>query len=162
MINQKVEDAMNEQIKHELYSSYLYLAMSAFFESQNLPGCAKWMRKQSGEENEHAMKIFDFVHDRGGKVVLKAIEQPPSDFGSPLNAFEMALKHEKFISEKINDLYRLAVAENDYPAQVMLHWFIDEQVEEEKSAGDIIEQFKLAGDSGAALLMMDARLGERE
>ena len=162
MLSDKLQSALNEQIKHELYSAYLYLAMSAHFESKSLPGFAKWMRKQFEEEMEHAMKIYDFIHDCGGTVKLQAIEQPPAEFGTPLEAFQQALEHEKFITDRINELYKLALSENDYPTQIMLQWFIEEQVEEEKTASDIVEQLKLTENHGPAILMMDHRLGKRE
>ncbi len=162
MLNHKLQTALNEQIKNELYSAYIYLSMSAYFESVNLPGFANWMRKQSQEEVNHAMKIFDFIHERGGRVELQAIDQPPVSFESPLKVFEMALEHEKKVTAMIHDLYKLAEEEKDYPTQVMLHWFIDEQVEEEKSASDVVEQLKRIGDDGVGLLLLDQKLGDRE
>ena len=162
MLNHKLQTALNEQIKNELYSAYIYLSMSAYFESINLPGFANWMRKQSQEEVNHAMKIFDFIHERGGRVELQAIDQPPVSFESPLKVFEMALEHEKKVTAMIHDLYKLAEEEKDYPTQVMLHWFIDEQVEEEKSASDVVEQLKRIGDDGVGLLLLDQKLGDRE
>ncbi len=162
MLSDKLQAALNEQIKNEFYSAYLYLAMSAYFESKSLPGFAKWMRKQAEEEMEHAMKIYDFIHDCGGTVQLQAIDQPPTEFGTPQQAFEQALEHEKFITGRINELYKLAQQENDYPTQVMLQWFIEEQVEEEKTASEIVEQLKLTANHGPAILMMDHRLGKRE
>jgi ferritin len=162
MLSKVVEDAINEQIKNELYSAYLYLAMSAHFEVANLPGSAHWMRLQSQEEVEHAMKFFDYVNERGGRVVLQAINQPPAEFKSPLDIFQQALEHEQKVTGMINNLYALAVKENDYPTQVMLQWFIEEQVEEEKSAGDVVEQLKMIGDHIPSLLMLDRQLGARE
>ncbi len=160
MLNKNVQDVINEQIKNELYSSYLYLAMSAYFEAQNLPGCAHWMRMQSNEEVAHAMKFFDFIFDRGGRVTLKAIDQPAFEWKSPLAAFEQAYEHEQKVTSMINNIYAVATKENDYPTQVMLHWFIDEQVEEEKNASTIVEQLKMIGDHTNGLLMLDHRLGE--
>jgi ferritin len=162
MISKIMQDAINEQIKHEFYSSYLYLAMSAYFETLNLPGFAQWMRAQSGEEREHAMRLFDFINDRDGSVELQALDQPPSEFKAPLDAFQQALDHERKISELIHQLYALAVKEKDYPAQVHLQWFVNEQVEEEKNATQIVEQLKLAGNDSAALLMLDSSLGARK
>ncbi len=162
MLNHKLQTALNEQIKNELYSAYIYLSMSAYFESINLPGFANWMRKQSQEEVNHAMKIFDFIHERGGRVELQAIDQPPVSFESPLKVFEMALEHEKKVTAMIHDLYKLAEEEKDYSTQVMLHWFIEEQVEEEKSASDVVEQLKRIGDDGVGLLLLDQKLGDRE
>jgi ferritin len=161
MLSKKVQDAINEQIKDELYSGYLYLAMSAYFEAQNLPGFAHWMRMQAEEEQEHALKFFDFLNDRGGRVVLQAIDQPPAEFESPLAVFERTLEHEQKVTGLINQLYELALGENDYPTQVMLQWFIDEQVEEEKNATEIVETLRLAGDKGQALIMMDRALASR-
>ena len=156
-----VRDAVREQIKRELYSAYLYLSMAGSFETANLPGFARWMRKQSEEEREHAMKFFDFLLDRGEQVQLLPIDQPPSAFRSPLDTFEQALEHEKEITSRIHRLYELAVQESDYPAQVLLHWFVEEQVEEEKSATDIVERLRMAGEDSAALLLLDSELGER-
>jgi ferritin len=162
MLSQTIQDAINEQIKDEFYAAHLYLSMSAYFEDANLPGCAKWMRLQSEEEREHAMRFFDYVNDRGGRVILKGLDQPPSEFGSPLEVFEKSLAHEQRVTASINNIYALAVKENDYPTQVMLHWFIEEQVEEEKSATEVIELFKMAGDKGHTLIMIDRQLGSRK
>lgn len=162
MLSKKLQDALNEQLKHELYSAYLYLSMSAHFEAQNLRGFAHWMRVQSQEEVSHAMRIFDFINDRGGRVMLQAIDEPPTDFKSPFDIFQKALAHERKVTGMIHKLYELAVKENDYPAQVMLQWFIEEQVEEERSATEVVEQLKLIGDQGAGLFMLDRQLGERK
>ncbi|MGQ9493464.1 MAG: ferritin [Anaerolineae bacterium] len=161
MLNKKLQDALNEQIKNELYSGYLYLAMSAYFEANNLPGFAHWMRVQASEEQTHALKFFDFVVDRGGRVELQAIDQPPVEFQSPLAVFEATLAHEQKVTGLIYKLYELAIAENDYPAQVMLQWFINEQVEEEKNAAQIVETLKMIGERGQALVMLDRELGQR-
>jgi ferritin len=162
MIKKRIQEAINDQIKHELYSSYYYLAMSAYCDSLNLPGFANWMYRQYQEETEHAMRLFNFLLDRGGKVELKAIDAPPKDFKSPLNVFESVLKHEKKVTSLIHKLYELSVKEGDYPTQVEMQWFITEQVEEEKNAGDIVEQIKLAGDNSTALLILDRELGARQ
>ena len=162
MLSNAVEKAINDQIKNELYSAYLYLSMSAYLESANLPGMARWMRLQSDEEMAHAMKFFDYVYDRGGRVVLQAIDQPPAEFGSPLDVFEKALAHEQRVTGLINQIYDLAVKENDYPSQIELQWFITEQVEEEKSAGDIVELLKVIGDHGPSVIMVDTQLGARQ
>jgi ferritin len=162
MLSNAVEKAINDQIKNELYSAYLYLSMSAYLESANLPGMARWMRLQSDEEMAHAMKFFDYVYDRGGRVVLQAIDQPPAEFGSPLDVFEKALAHEQKVTGLINQIYDLAVKENDYPSQIELQWFITEQVEEEKSAGDIVELLKVIGDHGPSVIMVDNQLGARQ
>ena len=162
MLSNAVEKAINDQIKNELYSAYLYLSMSAYLESANLSGMARWMRLQSDEEMAHAMKFFDYVYDRGGRVVLQAIDQPPAEFGSPLDVFEQALAHEQKVTGLINQIYDLAVKENDYPSQIELQWFITEQVEEEKSAGDTVELLKVIGDHGPSVIMVDRQLGARQ
>ncbi|MCI0519137.1 MAG: ferritin [Chloroflexi bacterium] len=161
MIGKTMQDAINEQIKNEMYSSYLYLAMSAHFEARNLPGFAKWLRMQANEEMEHAMKFYDFLLERGGEVSLKAIDQPPASWKSSLAAFEEVYAHEQKVTALINGLYETALAQKDYPAQVMLQWFISEQVEEEKNASEIVEQLKLIDAHGTAVLMLDHRLGKR-
>ncbi len=160
-MGEAVRDAMGEQIKHEFYSAYVYLSMAASFEAANLPGFAHWMRHQSKEEMEHGMKFFDFLLDRGEPVHLQAIDAPPHAYRSALDAFEQALEHEKEITGRIHDLYDLAVREKDYPAQVMLSWFVTEQVEEEKSATEVVERLRLAGDDNTALLLLDAELARR-
>jgi ferritin len=161
MLSKALQDAFNEQIKNELYSAYLYLSMSAYFERVNMPGFAHWMRVQSQEEVSHAMKFFKHVNDRGSYVVLKAIDQPPAEFKSPLDIFQQALEHEQKVTAMINHLYDMAVKENDYPAQVELQWFVTEQVEEEKSASDIVEQLKMIGEHSPSLIMLDRQLGAR-
>ncbi len=157
-MNDKVQTALNEQIKNELYSAYLYLSMAAYFESEHLPGMAGWMKKQSQEEVEHAMKIFEFVNERGGRVTLEAIAQPPVEFESPLAVFEKSLEHEKKVTAMIHALYALAVEEKDYPAQVMLQWFVSEQVEEENTFEHVVTNFRLAGDAGWHLLVLDNQM----
>ena len=156
-----IRDAIAEQIKHEFYSAYLYLSMAGSFETTNLPGFARWMRRQSEEEREHAMKLFDFILDHGEHVQLLPIDQPPSAFRSPLDTFEQALEHEKEITSRIHRLYELAVQESDYPTQVLLNWFVEEQVEEEKAATEVVERLRLAGEDGAALLLLYKELSER-
>jgi ferritin len=161
MLGQKMQDAMNEQIKNELYSAYLYLSMAAYFETENLQGFAHWMRAQAQEEQEHALKFFDFINERGGRVTLHAIDQPPAGFDSPLNVFEETLSHEQKVTSLIHDLYALALEENDYASQVFLQWFVNEQVEEEANATEILEQLKMLGGKGQGLLMLDHALGQR-
>jgi ferritin len=161
MLNKTVQYAINQQIKHEFYSAYLYLSMSAYYETLNLPGFAHWMRLQHQEELTHAMKFFDFVNDREGSVELQAIEQPPSEFQSPLDIFQQSLEHERKISGMIHRLYELAVREKDYPTQALLQWFITEQVEEEKNASQVVEQLKMTGGDTTALLMLDRELAAR-
>jgi ferritin len=155
MLSKKISDQMNAQINHELYSAYLYLSMSAHFENENLPGFAHWMRVQSQEEVEHAMKFYNYIYDRDGKVVLQTIDQPPSEFGSPLEVFQMGLEHEKKVTGLINQIYSSADQESDYASKVFLNWFVEEQVEEEKSATDIVETLKLIGDNKSGIFMLD-------
>ncbi|MFB0535314.1 MAG: ferritin [Anaerolineae bacterium] len=161
MLSKTIQEAMNEQIKNELYSAYLYLSMSAYCEAANLTGCAHWMRVQAQEEVGHAMKFYEFIYERGGRVVLQAIDQPPVEFQSLLNVFEQTLEHEQKVTAMIHDLYALAVQEKDYASQAFLQWFVTEQVEEEDSATQILETLKMIGDKGHALLMLDRELGQR-
>lgn len=161
MLSTSLQKALNEQINKEFYSSYLYLSMSAYFESNNLPGFAKWMNVQAGEEYEHGMKFFKHLLDRGVKVELKPIAGPEVDWKSNLEVFKQAQAHEALVTASINALYELALAEKDYPAQVMLQWFVTEQVEEEKNAADIIHQLELIDNKGTAVLMLDHQLGHR-
>jgi len=158
MLSQDLQTAINAQIKNEYYSSYLYLSMAAYCESINFAGFAGWLRRQSEEELTHAMRFFDYMLDRDGRVVLDTIGQPPSEFGSLLEMFSQVLEHEKEVTGMINRLYELAQSENDHATAVELQWFIQEQVEEEKSASDMVENIKLAGDNSAALLMLDRQL----
>jgi len=162
MLSKTLQDALNEQIKNELFSSHLYLAMSAYFESQSLTGSAKWMRAQHDEERTHALKLFDHIIDRGGHVTLKAIDAPPADFSSPLAIWEQALEHEKKVTAMIHNLYALAVKENDYPAQTMLQWFINEQAEEEKDAALMVERFKQTSGTPGGLMIADVHLTKRD
>jgi ferritin len=161
MISTSMLSGFNEQINKELYSAYLYLAMSAYFESLNMPGSAKWMRVQHDEEQVHAMKMFDFVTDRGGRVLLSAIEQPPQDFQSPVAVWEMTLEHERKVTGLIHALYARAVEEKDYAAQSFLPWFITEQVEEEKNAELMLTRFRQAGTNQATLLLLDGHFTKR-
>lgn len=162
MLNETVQNAINEQIKNELYSAYLYLAMSAHFEAQSLPGFGKWMRAQAEEEVEHAMKFFDFLNERGGRVILETIDQPPTEFGTVLEVFEMVLEHEQKVTALIHQLYETALEANDYATQVMLHWFIDEQVEEESNAGLMVDRLRMADGQKVAILHLDQMAGARE
>jgi len=162
MIGQAMQDAMNEQINKELFSSYLYLSMAAYFENKNLAGFAHWMQMQADEERGHAMKFYDFILERGGRVTLGAIDAPAVEWKSNLEAFEEAAAHEANVTASIYALYELALKEKDYPAQVMLQWFIKEQVEEEKNAAEIVANLKLIEDRGTAVLMLDHRLAKRK
>ena len=160
MLSQPMQRAINEQIGHEFYSAYLYLAMAAHFEAQNLKGLSAWMRRQFGEEQIHAFKFFDYLNSRGAQVELPAIPQPKGAWKSHLSVFEAVLAHERSVTAKIHQLYELAQADKDYATQAMLQWFITEQVEEEKSAIEVIEQLKLIDARGTAVLMLDHRLGK--
>ena len=162
MLKNTVQDAINEQINKELYSAYLYLAMAAYFEANNLPGFAHWMQKQYGEETGHALKFYRYVNERGGRVFLKAIDEPQAEFGSPLKAFEQTLEHERFVTSSIHKLYELALEEKDYATQSLLKWYIDEQVEEEANASYIVETLKQLGEKGNGLIMLDRQLAQRE
>lgn len=162
MIGKAMQDAMNEQINKELFSSYLYLSMAAYFETKNLPGFANWMRIQSDEEREHAMKFYDFILERGGAVTLKAVEAPKSSWKSALEVAEEVAAHEAKVTASIYGLYELAQKEKDYPAQMMLQWFISEQVEEEKNASELVANLKLIEERGTAVLMLDHRLAKRK
>jgi len=160
-LSKKMQDAINEQIREELASAYIYLSMAAYCESINLQGFAHWMQAQSNEEMEHAMKFYGYVHERGGRVVLEALEQPPTEFEGPVDVFEKTLAHEQYITDRIHKLYALAVEENDYASLGILQWFVDEQVEEESSATEILDILKMIGDKGQALFMLDRQLGSR-
>lgn len=162
MFSKTLQDAINAQINHELYSAYLYLSMAAHFESKNLPGFARWMYIQNQEETKHAMKFYKYIYDRAGAVTLKAIAQPPTKFKAPLEVIEEVLEHEQKVTGLINKLYELALKEKDYPTQSMLQWFINEQVEEEKSAAEIIAMLKMIGDSPVSLMMADKQVGARK
>lgn len=162
MIGKAVQDAMNEQINKELFSSYLYLSMAAYFEQKNLPGFANWMRIQSDEEREHAMKFYEFILETGGKVTLKAIDAPKTEWKSALEVAEEVAAHEAKVTASIHSLYELAQKEKDYPAQMMLQWFITEQVEEEKNATELVANLKLIEERGTAVLMLDHRLAKRK
>lgn len=162
MITEKVQAALNGQINAELYSAYLYYAMSAYFESQNFAGFANWMRVQAGEEVAHAGKFFSYINERGGRVVLEAIEKPPAEWKSPLQAFQNAYEHEQKVSALIHGLVDLVRKENDHATENFLQWFVKEQVEEEASTSEIAEKMKLIKDSPNGIFMLDARLGQRE
>jgi ferritin len=161
MLKKSVQDALNEQIKGELDSAYLYLSMSAHCAGANLPGFAKWLRLQSNEELSHGMKLFDYLSDQGGRVALKALGEPAGGFESPLRMFQEVLEHERKVTAMIHRLYELALKEKDYATQVELQWFVREQVEEEKNASQILERVKLAGEGGHALLTLDQEMGAR-
>jgi ferritin len=161
MINEKIQDALNEQLNAELYSSYLYLSMSAYFESVALKGFANWMRVQTQEELTHAMKFYDFIQESGGKVILTAVDAPQIQWDSPLAAFEHVYQHEQKVTGLINNLVNLAVTEADHASNNFLQWFVTEQVEEEASADEIVQKIKLSGDDRSALSFLDQELGKR-
>jgi ferritin len=161
MISKTMQAAINEQINKELYSSYLYLSMAASFASRNLPGFSKWLSIQSDEERGHGMRLYEHLIDRGGRVELKAIAVPVTDWPDNLKTFKEVQAHEAEVTASINALYELALKEKDYPAQVMLQWFITEQVEEEKNAAEIVQQLELLDARGTAVLMLDHQLGKR-
>lgn len=161
MLNQKVQDALNRQINAELYSSYLYLSMAAWFESQTLPGMATWMRVQAQEELMHAMKFYGFIPQRNGRVALTAIEAPKTQWSNPIEAFQEAQQHEKKVTAMINGLVDLAVAEKDHATETFLQWFVNEQVEEEASVLLIVDRLKMVGESPVAYFMLDSVLGQR-
>jgi ferritin len=156
-----VRTLVNDQIAHEFHAAYLYLAMAAHFENQNYEGFAQWMRMQAKEEVGHAMRLFEFLVERGERIELKQIDQPTKDFGTPPEAFRAALEHERKVTGQINGLYHAATAANDYATQIMLQWFIQEQVEEENSTGRAVDRLEMAGENRAALLMLDGQFGAR-
>jgi ferritin len=162
MIGKKMEDALNAQIKAELESAYLYLSMAACFHNAGLDGMAQWMKAQTQEELEHAMRLFEHIVDRAGRPVVPAISEPKQDWDTPLQAFQDAYKHEQYITGRINDLVQIAADEKDNAAGVMLQWFVTEQVEEEDSVAKIVQWLERVGDSGNGLVMLDVQLGKRE
>jgi ferritin len=161
VIKEKIESAFNEQINWELYSGYLYLSMSAYFLSVNLNGFANWMRVQALEELTHAMKFFDFINERSGRVTLLETKAPPKEWESPLAAFEDAYEHEQFVSSRINELVNLALEEKDHASNNFLQWFVSEQVEEEASVDEVAQKLKLIGGDGGGLFMLDQELAQR-
>ena len=160
-LSKTIQDALNEQLKQELYAAYLYLSMSAHCSSSNFEGFAKWLRLQATEEVAHAMRIYDYIEDRGGRVLLQAIPQPETEFPSIVGLFEQARDHERKVTSMINRLYELVDQDKDYASHSFLEWFLTEQIEEEKQSGKIVESLKLAGDHPGALLMLDREMGAR-
>jgi len=160
-MNQKIQDAFNRQINAELFSSYLYLSMSAYFDSLNLSGMASWMRLQAQEEHMHAMKFFNFINECGGRVVLTKIDTPQTEWGSPLDAFEETCKHEAKVTSLIHELVELSSGEKDHAASIFLQWFVTEQVEEEATAQGIRDKLRMVSDNPVAILMVDRELGQR-
>ena len=162
MISSKMEKAINEQINKEIYSAYLYLAMAAQCENMGFRGFGNWFKVQYTEELTHAMKFFEYVNERGGRVELAAIKQPPVEFKSPLAMFEQAYKHEQYVTQSINGLVDLAIKEGDHATNSLLRWFVDEQVEEEAHASEIVSSLKMIGPSGSGILYLDGKLGKRK
>ena len=160
-MNDEVRKAINEQINRELYAAYLYLSMSAHFEAEALEGFAHWMRLQAQEEQGHAMRLFNYLLERGARVELGTIQAPPTSYGSPLSIAEQALEHERKVSEQINRIYALAAQHHDFATQVQLQWFLTEQVEEENSGQTMVERLRMAGDNRAALLILDREVAAR-
>ena len=161
MISKKMEAELNEQVNKEFYSAYLYLAMAAYCTDIGLPGFAHWMRLQYEEETVHVTKMYDYILDQGGKVHLKAIEEPPKEYGSPLDIFEKTLEHEQFVTRSINTLMSLAIEENDYATQAFLQWYVTEQVEEEASVQDVLNPLRMVGNDKGGLMMIDQKLSGR-
>jgi ferritin len=161
MLSKKMQDALNEHLNAELYSGYLYLSMSASFDSMNLAGFASWMRIQAQEELMHAMKFFDYILERGGRAIMAPVDGPQTEWDSPLAAFSQAYEHETVVSDRINKLVDLAIKQSDHATNNFLQWFVAEQVEEEASADEIVQQLKLVGGDGAGLLMLDRELASR-
>ena len=161
MINQKMQDAINAQINAELYSSYLYLAMSAWFANHGLPGSASWMKVQALEETTHADKLFNYLLERGGKVTFPAIDAPQTEWDSPAAVFDAVLAHEQLVTSLVNKLMDTAIEEKDHAAQIFLQWFVAEQVEEEAGAQDVIDRVKLTQNNPGAMLMIDSHLASR-
>jgi len=161
MLSAKLEEALNKQINEEYYSSYLYRSMVAYMEDQNLDGCAHWMRMQADEEHLHALKIFDYMLDRGARVELAAVAVPPRDWDSPLAAFEAALEHEQYMTKNITELADLALEERDHATNNIMQWYVSEQVEEEANVDDIVKKLLMVGESGPGLFMMDRELKTR-
>lgn len=162
MIKEHVQKAVNDQIRAEFQSAYTYLAMAARMEATNLRGIANWLRVQWQEEVMHATKFYDFLLQRGGNVKLHALDAPDAGEGTALELFERVLEMERDTTRRIHSLYDLAVKDGDYALQTLLHWYIDEQVEEEDIVSDIIDKLRLIGDSGSSLFLLDQEMGRRQ
>ncbi|MDE6394920.1 MAG: ferritin [Duncaniella sp.] len=161
MLNQKLQDALNEQINAELFSAYLYLSMAQHFEAEGLPGFANWFKVQFKEEQDHATIFMNYINQRGGRVMLKAIDAVPTSWASPMDAFKATLEHEQKVTSLINGLYALATEENDYATRDRLAWFVTEQVEEEDNCRVLIDKLRLIGDNGMGLYMLNTELAAR-
>jgi ferritin len=162
MLTEKMQKALNSQLNAELYSSYLYLAMHAYFKSVSLDGFANWMYYQAQEELMHSMKFYDFITQRNGKVQLMEVKAPPANWDSPLAVFEATLEHEQKVTGLINDLVDIALEQRDHATQIFLQWFVSEQVEEEESVSGVLEKLKLMGEAQSGLFMMDRELAKRK
>lgn len=161
MLSQKLQDAINEQMKNEFFSAYLYKAMAAWFEAEDLPGFAHWMRLQTLEELCHGEKFFNFICEAGGRAIMLPIDGPQTDYESPQAVFEYSLKHEQFVTDRINQLMTLAKQENNHAAEIFLQWFVTEQVEEEDSVNDLLHKLRLVNGEGQGMLLLDKDLAAR-
>lgn len=161
MIGKKMDKAINEQINAEMYSAYLYLSMDSYFKSLNLNGFANWMRVQTQEEMFHATKMYDYLIERGGRVLLKTIEGPKTEWKSPIDVFEAICKHEAKVTSLINNLIDLSIEEKDHASNTFFQWFVNEQVEEEASCDQIVKQLKLMENAPGGLFMLDRELAQR-
>ena len=161
MLSNKMQDALNEQINAEIWSAYLYLSMSAYFEDQNLPGFANWMKTQWQEEISHSIKMFDYINERGGRVLLKPIAEVKTEWNNAIEVFTETLEHERLVSSLINKLVDIAISESDHATNNMLQWFVAEQVEEEATAESLLEQLKMIDGFGHGMLMLDRELAQR-
>lgn len=161
MLSEKMGKALNDQVTAEFYSSYFYLSMHSYFESKNLAGFAHWMRFQAQEEMMHGMKLYDYINERGGKIVLQTIDQPPAEWDSVLDVFEKVFAHEQKVTAMINNLVDIAIAERDHASNGFLQWFVSEQVEEESNVGGIVNKLTMVQNDSAGLFVMDQELGKR-
>ncbi len=161
MLTKKMEDELNKQVNAEFYSSYLYLSMASYLDVNNLGGISKWMNIQAQEEWGHGLKIFNFINERGGKVKLDTIKKPKQQWKDVIDLFTDVFEHEKKVTKLINGLMDIAIKESDYATKNFLQWFVEEQVEEEASASEILEQLKMVAGNGTGLFMIDRELGTR-
>ena len=161
-MNKKVYKVFNEQVQAELYSAYMYLAMSLYLEDKNFKGMASWLKVQYEEERAHAFRLAKFMQERGVKPELLQIDAPPAEYGTPVEVFTKALEHEQYVTSRIHSMYEVAVKEKDYAAMTHLHWFIDEQVEEEDQTREIVDKLTMVGDNMNGLFVIDSQLGARK
>ncbi len=160
-LSEKLTEAFNDQLGLEFEAMYVYLQMAAHFDAADLPGFARWMRLQAEEERDHAMRVFEFILDRGNEVQLRQLPAPSVETSSPLATFQQALEHEQRVTRAIHELYTAAIEEEDYASYPLLQWFVDEQTEEEATVGQIVRRLRRAGDDPSALLLLDQELGGR-